>query len=244
MWVCQYQVGWHRPNQTDQRGCFFAFFVGWWNLRLENAFRYMMIYGNDTVLQYTCNNYIPRSTVTDFCISKLRKLWVAKGNWFADADLNHFWRKWLLRKQFFFELMGLWTHHFCKLMHQTRMNLHQPKRWKNSSLFKKSGGFSTTAFAYKEFLDRGVLETEEKCAEWAVFTVMALVWYKKNRKLDCDFTTILGSRRCSISLQLTNWTLDSESRQVNGLNTSTRRSTVKSNTTCSKRVLVSPPKAI
>ena len=95
MWVCQYQVGWHRPNQTDQRGCFFAFFVGWWNLRLENVFRYM------GMIQYTCRSYIPRSTVTDFCISKLRKLLVAKGNMFADADLNHFWRKWLLCKQLF-----------------------------------------------------------------------------------------------------------------------------------------------
>lgn len=64
---------------------------------------------------------------------------------------------------------------------------------KTAAFSKKSGGFSTTAFAYKEFLDKGVLETEENWAEWAVFTVMAL--------LDCDFTTILGGR-CSISLQL------------------------------------------
>ena len=241
MWVCQYQVGWHRPNQTDQRGCFFAFCVGWWNLRLENAFRYMMIYGNDTVLQYTCNNYIPRSTGTDFCISKLRKLWVAKGNWFADADLNHFWRKWLLRKQFF---LNSWVYEriiFANWCTKPGWIFINQKGEKTAAFSKKSGGFSTTAFAYKEFLDKGVLETEEKCAEWAVFTVMALVWYKKNRKLDCDFTTILGSRRCSISLQLTNWTLDSESRQVNGLNTSTRRSTEKSYTTCSKRVSGYPP---
>ena len=244
MWVCQYQVGWHRPNQTDQRGCFFCIFCGcgtwdwrmrsdiWWYMGMIQCYSIHAIITSHgrLLLIFVSQSWENCGLLKGTGLQT--QIWIIfEGN---DFYVNSFFlNSWVYERIIFAN--------WCTKPGWIFIN---QKGEKTAAFSKKSGGFSTTAFAYKEFLDKGVLETEEKCAEWAVFTVMALVWYKKNRKLDCDFTTILGSRRCSISLQLTNWTLDSESRQVNGLNTSTRRSTVKSNTTCSKRVLVSPPKAI
>ena len=157
------------------------------------------------MIQYTCSSYGPRLLI--FVSQSWENCGLLKGTglqmqiWISfegnDFYVNiFFWTHGFMNASFLQidapnqdESSSTKTCHFCG-----------EKGEKTAAFSKKSGGFSTTAFAYKEFLDKGVLETEENWAEWAVSRWWR--WFGIKRTESWNVISPQSSKRCSISLQL------------------------------------------
>ena len=236
MLVCQYQVGW-TPNQPNQERMF-AIFWGVDRWRLEECWNviwewYSIVYTCDIYIPHfyaskqqkesAWSGYVG-DCVHMICVSESsgRYYGLRRRNWeLRLTGFNHVWRKWLLCKESF------WTHRFMNascffqidvcikpgwISIKPRYATLVVKKVKKQQPFQKSQVvLAPPPLPTKNSWTKVSWKPNKKLSRISCLMEMSSVFgLKEEKKLDCDFTTVVGEDLGFYS----DWTLDSEWHQV------------------------------